>query len=175
MPNWCNNEVSISGSAVELSKLMALIKDNSFFQNVLPMPEELNGFSSPVHILSQEEFEEQEKRFEEWKAMSEEEKREKNKTWFSRGMTEEMSTERKALFGVDNWYDWCVRNWGTKWDVRKEDIEMQYEHGDTFAELAFMTAWSPPEGIKMKLDEMFPDLDISWFYREDGCQIAGWL
>jgi hypothetical protein len=156
---------------------MGLIKEESFFQNVLPMPEELKGFSSPVSILSQEEFEEQEKRFEEWKAMSEEEKKAKNKIWFSRGMTEEMSTERKALFGVDNWYDWCVANWGTKWDVgrKNDDMSIQYEHGDTWAELAFMTAWSPPEGVHTKLCEMFPDLDISWFYREDGCQFAGWL
>jgi len=25
--------------------------------------------------------------------------------------------DKTVLFSGDNWYDWNVRNWGTKWDV----------------------------------------------------------
>ena len=42
-------------------------------------------------------------------------------------------------------------------------------------ELNFNTAWSPPESICHKLGEMFPDVSISWFYDEEGMEVAGYL
>jgi hypothetical protein len=173
MPNWCENEVKISGSTIQISKLMSLVKDDGFFQNVLPMPEELKGFQSPVRIITQEEFDEQEVKYQEWLAKSDEEKRKEHPFGFSKGMTKEISAELQEKFGHNNWYDWCVRNWGTKWDVI--DVAKEYVYGEQYGELRFLTAWSPPEGVKMKIDEMFPDLDISWFYKEEGEGFAGWL
>ena len=38
-------------------------------------------------------------------------------------------------------YDWCVKNWGTKWDIF--DVEAVSLIDDTL-ELNFCTAWSPP-------------------------------
>jgi hypothetical protein len=38
-------------------------------------------------------------------------------------------------------YDWCVQNWGTKWDIF--DVNYASLEGDTLA-VSFMTAWSPP-------------------------------
>jgi len=43
-----------------------------------------------------------------------------------------------------NWewdYDWCVNNWGTKWDIF--DVVHASLEGDTL-EVSFATAWSPP-------------------------------
>ena len=42
-------------------------------------------------------------------------------------------------------------------------------------EINFNTAWSPPESICHKLREMFPDVSISWFYDEEGMEVAGYL
>ena len=41
------------------------------------------------------------------------------------------------------WYDWCVQNWGTKWDAchLQPLIEMD---ADNTIYLQFETAWSPP-------------------------------
>jgi len=41
----------------------------------------------------------------------------------------------------DNWYDWNVTNWGTKWDVRPEYYD---RIDDNTIQLGFDTAWSPP-------------------------------
>ena len=38
-------------------------------------------------------------------------------------------------------YDWCVENWGTKWDIF--DIVHASLEGDTLT-VSFSTAWSPP-------------------------------
>ncbi len=38
-------------------------------------------------------------------------------------------------------YDWCVENWGTKWDIF--DVTYASLEGDTLT-ISFSTAWSPP-------------------------------
>ena len=72
----------------------------------------------------------------------------------------------------DRWYDWRVQNWDTKWDAY--DVEFVDVDPDQF-EVTFNTAWSPPEAICSALREQYPDLSISWFYDEPGCEIAGYL
>ena len=75
----------------------------------------------------------------------------------------------------DRWYDWRLQNWDTKWDaydvvVTDDDIE----YGGQF-EVEFNTAWSPPEAICSAIREQYPDVSVSWFYDEPGCEIAGYL
>ena len=41
---------------------------------------------------------------------------------------------------AENWYDWNITNWGSKWDVT--DMFVDYED-DTQLNLSFATAWSP--------------------------------
>ncbi len=59
-------------------------------------------------------------------------------------------------FGAPTWYDWCISNWGTKWNAYgySEDT-IDYHDGDT---LYFQTAWSAPHPILEKLTQMFPDI-----------------
>ena len=42
-------------------------------------------------------------------------------------------------------------------------------------EIEFNTAWSPPEAICNEIREQYPDVSVSWFYDEPGCEIAGYL
>ena len=70
------------------------------------------------------------------------------------------------------WYDWRVQNWDTKWDAY--DVEVTDDDPECL-EIQFNTAWSPPEAICNKIREDFPDIAISWFYDEPGCEIAGYL
>jgi hypothetical protein len=46
----------------------------------------------------------------------------------------------QAAHGYSGWYDFCVAEWGTKWDVEGE-IEME---DDTSLILSFSSAWNPP-------------------------------
>ena len=73
----------------------------------------------------------------------------------------------------DRWYNWRVQNWGTKWDcytLEMDDTDLP--HG---VELTFETAWSPPEEVCSAIREQYPNVSISWFYDEPGCEIAGYL
>ena len=73
----------------------------------------------------------------------------------------------------DRWYNWRVQNWGTKWDCYTLEIEdSDMPHG---FEVTFETAWSPPEEVCTAIREQYPDVSISWFYDEPGCEIAGYL
>jgi len=72
----------------------------------------------------------------------------------------------------DRWYDWRVQNWDTKWDCY--DVEVTDDDPEC-TEIQFNTAWSPPEAICSALREQYPDVSISWFYDEPGCEIAGYL
>jgi hypothetical protein len=72
----------------------------------------------------------------------------------------------------ERWYDWRVQNWDTKWDCY--DVVVT-DHDPDQLEVEFNTAWSPPEAICSALREQYPELNVSWFYDEPGCEIAGYL
>ena len=72
----------------------------------------------------------------------------------------------------DRWYDWRVQNWDTKWDAY--DVAVTDDDPECL-EVEFNTAWSPPEAICNQLREDYPDIAISWFFDEPGCEIAGYL
>ena len=71
-------------------------------------------------------------------------------------------------------YNWCIDNWGTKWTASATNNEDVWIYEDE-VQLQFDTAWGPPVGIYNKLVDKYPDLNFSWFYKEEGMQIAGWL
>jgi hypothetical protein len=66
-----------------------------------------------------------------------------------------------------NWYNFNVREWGTKWDAR--DVEL-LEDDETYLHYKFDTAWSPPTEVIAKLAEQNPNLNITLEYREE----QGW-
>lgn len=66
-------------------------------------------------------------------------------------------------------YDWCVRNWGTKWDIY--DVNHASLDGDTL-ELSFMSAWSPPiEALVTGMLNHGYTFDL--YYEEGGCCFIG--
>ena len=164
MPNWCSNEVSVyAESEKEIEEFISFVKskkdEEAFsFQSILPMPEELEGTISPTDVISQEEYDNIEP--------------EKFEAMFNKPITQQTSDRLNEQYGHNNWYDWANNNWGTKWEAANVDMSQDSDDG---AQYEFDTAWSPPEGIFYALVEKFPKLSISWFYREDGQRISGWL
>lgn len=67
-------------------------------------------------------------------------------------------------------YNWCVQNWGTKWDVGGEDAHMveQDANGVVFN---FDSAWAPPTGAYEHLLEQ--GFEIIAYYYEPGMAFAG--
>lgn len=78
-------------------------------------------------------------------------------------------------FSGDDWYNWNVRNWGTKWDVaihnddKYPDTELTTETKDTLI-YRFNTAWSPPAEAITKLSEQYPECEITLSFEEE----QGW-
>ena len=65
------------------------------------------------------------------------------------------------LHGATTWYDWCIKNWGTKWNAY-ENVQID---PDT---IMFETAWSAPEPVIAQLAKMYPDAEIEhWWADED--------
>ena len=74
----------------------------------------------------------------------------------------------------DNWYNWRVNNWGTKWDVTDEGLEFE-DHGDGTASISgwFDSAWAPPIGAYEQLAGDFDSCVIECSYYEPGMDFAG--
>jgi hypothetical protein len=87
----------------------------------------------------------------------------------------ENPTDEKAWFQSNNWYDWNVRNWGTKWDVANTDDESYpetelLEDEDMRLQYSFNTAWAPPTPVIKLLSEQYPTMNITLDYEEE----TGW-
>jgi hypothetical protein len=76
----------------------------------------------------------------------------------------------------DDWYNWNIRNWGTKWNAYDVDIYEKNNDKDELIELryTFSTAWSQPTGIISGLvdliNELKLDVTFDWTYEEE----TGW-
>jgi len=79
--------------------------------------------------------------------------------------------EQPVVDGHTNWYDWRVQNWGTKWEVDTEGLELS-EDGTTISGW-FESAWAPPIEALHYLVDNNPDLDVKCHYHEGGMDFAG--
>jgi Ferredoxin-like domain in Api92-like protein len=69
-------------------------------------------------------------------------------------------------YGADNWYDWCVHNWGTKWGAY--DVDQL-----TDERLTFDTAWSPPVPAIQHISRLFPRSEFILAFAEGGSAFYG--
>lgn len=80
--------------------------------------------------------------------------------------------------GMD-WYNWNVRNWGTKWDIRIErDFLPEFDQrndGDWYFNWNFDTAWSPAEHAYRAMAKRFPNLGFNYEITEEANFYAGVL
>jgi hypothetical protein len=160
MPNHVTNILTIEGNEQEVQKCLSEIKSQEEdqhidFNKINPMPKELEGTVSPVKIISQKEYDKQEARIAN-NELNENEKR----FGLSRGITKEMSDRFIQEFGHNNWYDWKLDNWGTKWNAYD-----QYTSGDNV--ISFDTAWSTPSEIIQYLSVKYPKLIFNVEYADE--------
>ena len=72
----------------------------------------------------------------------------------------------------DNWYNWSIDNWGTKWDVSPEQLEIEDDDdGMSTVSTNFDSAWSPPIAIAEHLHEL--GFEVRLYYYEPGVAFAG--
>ena len=167
MPNWCSNRVTVwSDNTSDMQEFKELVKGENgrpfSFNSIIPMPEELHTVQSPVRIMTEEEIEEYKKKH-------------SDSEWMigTLPITQEYSDELDAKYGDNNWYDWCINNWGVKWDCA--DGTITEEFADLELTSRFDTPWGPPQEIYNYLEARFPEIHIQWFWDEPGMEQAGYL
>jgi hypothetical protein len=60
---------------------------------------------------------------------------------------------------INDWYDWQINNWGTKWNA-SDTIDL----GDG---VEFNTAWATPFELLLKLSEKYPEVTINVRYADE--------
>ena len=81
----------------------------------------------------------------------------------------DLGPEESKRYGKNNWRDWCITHWGTKWDA---DARLTSELVD-FLVYEFESAWSPPVAWLKKVARDFPRLRFTLIYDEPGMGFEG--
>ena len=140
MPNWCNNSVEIyHEDPAMIERVRKAFNDGALLNEFIPIPQSLKIVAGCVG-----DPDEQKK-------------------------LEEDTARNKEVHGYGNWYDYCVNEWGTKWDVGADGNPAQDIPGGLM--LGFDSAWSPPIGAYEKLTDM--GFRIRAMYVECGMAFAG--
>jgi len=145
MPNWCNNTVEINHTdPAKMYELVGAINEGKFLNFAIPVPESLQIVAGRAGA---DETDEQ-------KALVE---------------AEDRNLEQH---GYKNWYDFCVNEWGTKWDVEPYDpVEYDSEHDKNGVTFGFDSAWAPPTGCYEAL--MDKGYTVRAYYYEPGMAFCG--
>jgi len=163
LPNWCWNNIEISGPAEDLKKLVEQVKGEKTaldFNKVIPYPEDWAKADKLHHQVSVDR--------------DAEAVRQGYKSYY------DMPNDKREVVakqfpevpdGYNNGgYTWCHENWGTKWNV---DADIQGDPVEECVDYTFDSAWAPPEPIVKKLGEMFPTLAFHLKYNEPGMCFEG--
>ena len=70
-------------------------------------------------------------------------------------------------------YQWCVDNWGTKWDASDTFAQEVTSVNSKAMVYSFITAWSPPEEWVKRVAKLFPTLEFTLEYNEPGMGFSG--
>ena len=171
MPNWVENDLLISGNDSDITSLLAHVSSTVHgkridldFSKLIPYPEEYDDadrryleFNGRLNAI----YEPLEK------------------------MTPEARRQLKALykeFGLPNGKhpangynnggrEWCLANWGTKWNACCVEFEGCALSGKVV--IHFKTAWAPPIPVIERMASMFPTLEIQHEYYEGGAHFCG--
>lgn len=142
MPNWCDNNLTISGPKKIIQKIE---QTNLSLNKLIPCPEELNDILSGS-IGSDKKANE----------------------FFKMQLKNNIKK-----YGSKDWYDWNVKNWGTKWDISPNDIQVEYKRNTGTLSTGFQSAWAPPVEAMKKLKDKYPEITIRLEYIETGASFAG--
>jgi hypothetical protein len=143
MPNWCNNTLEISHEdPAMMERVRKAFTDGRLLDEFIPVPKSL-------HIVSGRVGDDTDPK------------------------QIELEAQEKAnleAHGYATWYDYCVNEWGTKWDIGGDGME-PHDDGPNRTTLAFDSAWAPPCAAMDKLMDL--GFSVRLYYYEPGMCFAG--
>lgn len=141
MPNWCNNYLELEHEdPAMIERAKTAFADARLLAEFVPVPESL-------HIVA---------------GMVSDEAEQKK--------LEEDTARNLEVHGYGNWYDYCVNEWGTKWDVGG-DGDMATVHSPNSISMNFDSAWAPPTAAMEKFQDL--GFKVKLIYWESGMCFAG--
>ena len=141
MPNWCNNTLTLTHEdPAMILRAKEALDRGEFLQEFIPVPQDLKDTVSG--------------------SMGED----------HREAHEAQQKANREKHGYSNWYDFCVGEWGTKWDVGGQGQSDIHPDGKML-HTTFDSAWSPPVNAYVKLEEL--GFGVNAMYYEGGMAYAG--
>ncbi len=142
MPNWCNNNLVLEhDDPAMIQRAYDALERCEFLQEFIPVPKELKETIAGSYGDDEKQ-----------KAL------------------EEQTRANIEKFGYGNWYDYCVGEWGTKWDVGDQGAS-DIHPGGKMLHTSFDSAWAPPTRAYEKLEEL--GFRVEAQYYEPGMCYAG--
>jgi hypothetical protein len=142
MPNWCNNNLVLEhDDPAMLIRAKDALDRGEFLNEFIPVPQELKDTISGFHGDADEQ-----------------------------AKLEAQTKANIEKYGYGNWYDYCVGEWGTKWDCGEAGNTDIHPDGKIL-HTGFDTAWAPPIAAYEKLEAM--GFRVKAMYYESGMVFAG--
>ena len=144
MPNWCNNYLELEhDDPAMIARAKQAFKDGRLLDEFCPVPKDLHIVAGRV---GGDDNAEQIK-------------------------LEEDTKRNLEVHGYANWYDYCVNEWGTKWDVGGDDYNPASDDSPNATRMSFDSAWSPPcQAMDKFMDQGFR---VTLYYYESGMAFCG--
>ena len=143
MPNWCNNHITLQhDDPTMIKRAYDALERGEFLQEFIPVPKDLSETVSGFLGNGDEQ-----------KAL------------------EAKTQANIEKYGYGNWYDYCVGEWGTKWDTGEQGNNDINPNDPRMLTAGFDTAWAPPIAAYEKLMDL--GFTVKAMYFEPGMCFAG--
>lgn len=161
MPNWCENDMVISGPKDKVKALQMAVftkgkdsphDDNHFdFDKILPYPEK---YKNDDQIRT------------DWRAANS-----NSDGSLKDGITFSMMPHDGYNAGG---YNWCCENWGTKWPAGDfQNVNFELGAKSAKFKISFSTPWGPAIPVMLETSKQHPDITLTLKYYECGMAFKG--
>ena len=141
MPNWCANTLELAHKdPAMIERARVAFNDGKLCNEFAPVPEDLHIVAGCVSDESEQ------------------------------AKLEADTARNVEKYGYGNWYDYCVNEWGTKWDVGGDGMTADVLEDGRLV-MSFDSAWSPPLEFYGKMCDL--GFSVRGYYYESGMCFAG--
>jgi hypothetical protein len=142
MPNWCDNTLTLTHDDPKMiHRAVKAFGQGKLLNEFIPVPDALTETMSGSYGDDDKQQD-----------------------------LEAQQESNRQKYGYATWYDFCVGEWGTKWDVGgADDFTEQIDKNNV--RFCFQSAWAPPVDAYSKLESLGFTVDA--FYHEPGMAFCG--
>jgi hypothetical protein len=143
MPNWCNNYLELEHEdPAMIERAKKAFAEGKLLEEFVPVPADLHIVAGRVGDATDP------KQIE----------------------LEAQEEANRLRHGYATWYDYCVNEWGTKWDVGGDGDQATVESPNSI-KMNFDSAWAPPTAAMDKFMDL--GFKVKLVYWESGMCFAG--